>query len=71
MYSQRPWEHRKVGNLDRFMVLWNEGLPIRAIALRLGISLSTVWMVTKRHNLQRAHTPGQAASYQRRRRERS
>jgi IS30 family transposase len=64
IYTQRPWEHRQLGNRDRFLELWKADMPIRQMARTLGISISTVWMVAKRMDLHRARTPSQAATYQ-------
>ena len=38
-------------NRERFMALWEQKMPTRSMALRLGISLSTLWMVRRRLKL--------------------
>lgn len=58
------WEDQP-GNRGRFMALWNAGWPTRKIARELGISLSTVWMVRNRCNLQRATNQIEASAYRR------
>ena len=44
------WEDHRA-NRERFMALWDQKMPTRAMALRLGISLSTLWMVRRRLKL--------------------
>ena len=44
------WED-DADNRERFMALWDQKVPTRAMALRLGISLSTLWMVRRRLKL--------------------
>jgi hypothetical protein len=49
-------------NRTRFIALWEAGVPTRAMAVRLGISLSTVWEVRRRLNLpaRQSGSPGEA-----------
>jgi hypothetical protein len=51
-YTSKPWEMTG-DNGDRLRALWDEGVPIRKMAKTLNISLSTLWMATKRMDLKR------------------
>lgn len=51
-YSSKPWEMTG-DNAERLRALWDAGVPTRTMAKALNISVSTLWLATKRMDLKR------------------
>jgi hypothetical protein len=51
------WERVHPERVDELRRLWAEGVPTRTIAQGLGVSMSTLWLVTCRLGLPRRQSP--------------
>lgn len=57
MMGPQRWEIAHPDQLDQFLRLWRTGVSTRQMARQIGVSLSTLWQITRRLDLPRRAVP--------------